>query len=372
LEPGAESAAPQPEISIIVPVYNTARFLRACLDSLVGQTKKAIEIICVNDGSSDNSLAVLEEYAAADARVIVIDQPYKGVSAARNAALQRASAPYIMSCDSDDFYAPNMCERLFDTLIEQQVDVVICAWNIIFEIPNELRQNVEDYLRLKYYGYQMITWQKILNTDVSLCNKIYKRSIIDEHGIDFPEGLLFEDAYFNDAYLTASKSIYYLHERLYNYIRHEASVMSQSYKRTGTAADYLQIAFRSYDYLQQNGLADKYCNFFWHRFNQYLSFTLDHLEGEAKAAAIALAKSFLDKHALAFAAADEQIKQHITSIVGGKRRLRGRIRNAAFGLYWRLRPSFRIMSYVDGQSLQLFEQQKQISDVLDSFERTEL
>ncbi|MCL2883101.1 MAG: glycosyltransferase, partial [Coriobacteriia bacterium] len=250
-----------PLISIIVPVFNTGPYLSKCLDSLVGQSLIDIEIICVNDGSTDDSLAIMRAYAERDSRVIAIDQANSGVSTTRNTGLQQARAPYLMFCDSDDWFDPNMCRIMHDTLIEQQVDVVICGWKIIFEIPDELKQGVEEYLRLKYRGRRKIDWQQIINTDVSLCNKIYRREIIDRYQIDFPDGLLFEDAYFNDAYMTASETIYFLHQPLYNYLRHEKSVMSESFKKKGTAADYLQIAFRCYDYLHKHQLYEQFQDF---------------------------------------------------------------------------------------------------------------
>ena len=282
-----------PEISVIVPVLNTAPYLRKCLDSLVGQTFKNIEIICVDDGSTDESLSILKEYAAADSRIIVISQAHLGVSAARNAALQRARAPYLMSCDSDDWFDTDMCHAMLATLKREKVDVVVCGMSVVFDVPEELRENVTEYLRLKYFGKQTITQELVLVTDVSLCNKIYKKSIVDKHGIDFPEGLLFEDAYFNDVYMTAAETIYFLHQPLYNYLRHGASVMSTSYKKSGTSFDYLQIAFKTWDYLEREDLLTSYCEYYWQRFFQYASFALKHLSGSEKKKAKRMARAFV-------------------------------------------------------------------------------
>lgn len=310
--------ANKPEVSIVVPVLNTAPYLRKCLDSLRAQTLTAIEILCVDDGSTDDSLAILEEYAAQDSRIVVISQNHLGVSAARNAALERAQAPYIMSCDSDDWFDSNMCRVMLETLEHEDVDVVICAMNVVYDVPEELRENVTEYLRLKFFGKQEITQDIILITDVSLCNKIYKRSTIAEHNISFPAGLLFEDAYFNDAYMTASQSLYFLHLPLYNYLRHDASVMSTSYKKSGTSLDYLQIAFRTWDYLKREDLLESHCEYFWRRFLQYSTFAFKHLEGSEQAEAKRLARTFAKEHRSSLAKASFRTNSSVKILLYGR------------------------------------------------------
>ena len=99
-----------PLVSIIVPVYNTAPFLVNCLNSLVGQTYRNIELIVVNDGSKDNSLAIIEQYALSDMRVKVVNQENKGISGARNAGIEKASGEYILCVDSDDWIDIQTCE----------------------------------------------------------------------------------------------------------------------------------------------------------------------------------------------------------------------------------------------------------------------
>ena len=358
------TAAPAttPAISIVVPVFNTAEYLPKCLNSLINQSLSEIEIICVNDGSADNSLAVLEEYAKKDPRIIVINQDYRGVSAARNAALQRARAPYIMSCDSDDYFDAKMCELMLATLLRENVDVVICGWKIIFAIPDELKQGVEEYLRLKYSGKQQITWDKIIN-------KIYKREIISRHGIDFPDGLLFEDAYFNDAYMTVSDSIYYLHLPLYNYLRHEKSVMSESYKKKGTAADYMQIAFRSYDYLKAQGIFDEFKTFFWNRFIQYYAFTRDHLTGEDKQQANLTARKFVREHKEDLRGAEPQVRRHFLGMLYARYAFVEKIKGTAYQLYTRLSPSRRVQQSIEQFCWRIEDQQCQMDRALTDIDK---
>ena len=115
-----------PEISIIVPVYNAEKYLEKCLDSLIGQTFENIEILCVNDGSTDNSPAILHRYAKMDPRVHVFDRPNSGPASARNAGLDHARGKYLMFCDADDEYTPSMCQEMYQAITEQNVDLVMC------------------------------------------------------------------------------------------------------------------------------------------------------------------------------------------------------------------------------------------------------
>ncbi|MDR1089105.1 MAG: glycosyltransferase [Coriobacteriales bacterium] len=325
-----------PEVCVVVPVYNTAPYLRSCLDALRAQTLSNIEILCVDDGSTDDSLAILNEYAALDPRIRVLQQPHLGVSVARNAALSEARAPFLMSCDSDDWFSPDMCRVMLETLRREDVDVVICGMNVIYDVPEKLRENVVEYLRLKYFGRQEITQELVLVTDVSLCNKIYKRSIVVEHDIDFPVGLLFEDAYFNDAYMTASQTMYFLHLPLYNYLRHDASVMSTSYKKSGTSLDYLQIAFKTWAYLEREGLLDAYAEYYWRRFLQYATFAFKHLTGPEQARAKQLARAFAREHRASLAKASFKTRSSVRILLYGRFKLLHAVYRLPKWLYARL------------------------------------
>lgn len=124
-----------PDISIIVPVYNVEKYLPQCLESLINQTYANIEIICVNDGSTDNSLEILDKYAKRDSRIIVINQKNSGVSVARNAALKIISGKYLMFVDGDDWIELNNCETAYNLIEKYNADVVM--WSYIREYPNK-------------------------------------------------------------------------------------------------------------------------------------------------------------------------------------------------------------------------------------------
>ena len=112
------------KVSVIIPVYNVEPYLKQCMDSVVGQTLKDIEIICVDDGSTDNSLDILREYAAEDSRIQIIEQKNAGAGAARNNGMRYATGKYLSFLDSDDFFEPRMLEKAYDLAEKDQADFV--------------------------------------------------------------------------------------------------------------------------------------------------------------------------------------------------------------------------------------------------------
>ena len=112
------------KVSVIIPVYNVEPYLKQCMDSVVGQTLKEIEIICVDDGSTDGSLDILREYAAEDNRIQIIEQKNAGAGAARNNGMRHATGKYLSFLDSDDFFEPRMLEKAYDLAEKDQADFV--------------------------------------------------------------------------------------------------------------------------------------------------------------------------------------------------------------------------------------------------------
>ncbi len=112
------------KVSVIIPVYNVEPYLKQCMDSVVGQTLKDIEIICVDDGSTDGSLDILKEYATEDSRIQIIEQKNAGAGAARNNGMRHATGKYLSFLDSDDFFEPRMLEKAYDLAEKDQADFV--------------------------------------------------------------------------------------------------------------------------------------------------------------------------------------------------------------------------------------------------------
>ena len=229
-----------PVISIIVPIYNVEKYLSRCLESLIMQSFTDIEIICIIDGSLDRSKEICENYKKKDNRIIIITQSNMGVSAARNTGLENATGIYIQFCDPDDYYTPDMCKKMYDTITASDVDIVSTGTNIIYDQVDIIRGDHE-YFRVKGSGKNIINNEVIKNIDVSLWNKIFKKSIIDAYYIRFPKGLVYEDAAFIYKYLFTTRSMFYLSEYLYNYVRHENSIMSNTYKKSNNSIDHVKI-----------------------------------------------------------------------------------------------------------------------------------
>ena len=166
------------DISIIVPVYNAEKYLVKCLDSLVNQTKKNIEIILVNDGSKDKSIDILNEYKEKYPDMItIISQENQGQSAARNSGIENATGKYIAFVDSDDYVSKNMFEKLYEKAIEKDYDIVASNVNCVY--PDK---NLEIHSGVDFESTEMTKEEKsklLLNMYTVVWNKIYKREIFE-------------------------------------------------------------------------------------------------------------------------------------------------------------------------------------------------
>jgi len=201
------------KVSIIIPVYNSQEYLPKCLESVECQTLKDIEIICVNDGSTDNSLDILKSYALKDDRFVVINKENGGVSSARNAGLDAAEGEFVMFLDADDLLELQACEIAYNAVISQGCDIgVFSYWNLF--------ENSE--LKLSYRG-ELI--QKMLNNEIetnyflfqaAIWDKIYKLSLLNDNNIRFVEHLktsedsvfCFMTSFCNPKYCLIDKSLY--------------------------------------------------------------------------------------------------------------------------------------------------------------------
>ena len=221
-------------ISIIVPIYNTEKYLVRCLDSLINQTYKNIEILCINDGSTDNSLNILNEYATKDKRIIVINQTNSGAATARNNGLDNATGQFLMFCDSDDYYEPDMCQKMINAILSYNVDLVMCDCKYIKEEYFTTTRTQKDikYHNLKLIGFHSINKNNYDIINVILWNKIFKTSLVEKYHISFPDVYEHDDASFILKYLAISSSYYGLNEILYNYnISNPNSLMENLYRK---------------------------------------------------------------------------------------------------------------------------------------------
>jgi len=209
------------KVSIIVPVYNIENYLRQCLDSIIHQTLKEIEIICINDGSTDNSTLILEEYALNDNRIKIINKENAGLGAARNTGIEHAKGEYIGFVDSDDYVDVAMFEKLYKNAKFFNSDIVMCPMLIVNEGGNELGNL--SYYDLKCFdeGFDNCAFDYnktkdfILRIAVNAYNKIYRSEFINRINAKFPEGSIFEDnPFFYHSYLNA-KNLSLIRDFLY-------------------------------------------------------------------------------------------------------------------------------------------------------------
>ena len=133
------------KVSIIVPVYNVARYLGECLDSIINQTLDDIEIICINDGSTDNSLEILEEYAKKDSRIWIFTIENSGLSLARNYGIKHANGKYVGFVDSDDYINETMFEKLYNSCEQNDLDLAICKISLFDDKTGEVNNNLSYY-----------------------------------------------------------------------------------------------------------------------------------------------------------------------------------------------------------------------------------
>lgn len=238
-----------PLISVIVPVYNTSEYLRKCLDSICGQTYRNLEIICVDDGSTDNSAQILQEYASKDPRVKIIIQKNAGPSAARNAALDIAAGEWITGVDSDDYLEKDTCEYIVSH-IHPEDDIII--FEVIEEDPWAVKL-CENYC--KEYGAFKPTRNLIMENEVIFCNKWWRKSLIEKNLVRFPVGLKYEDAYFWYVLAPYAQQVRILPEAKYHYVRRSNSIMSQTEKGCLFALDHIYIAEKVLEFYKAHPLS---------------------------------------------------------------------------------------------------------------------
>lgn len=201
-----------PKVSVILPVYNAEKYLRQCLDSIVCQTLQDIEIICVDDGSSDASLEILREYGEKDSRVKVVPQKNGGAGAARNNGLRIATGEYLSFLDSDDFFEPNMLEEAYNAAEQYTADFVVFNSNhyhmdkdAFVEVSWALRKkDIPPYMP---FSYRQLT-DNVFKTFVGWAwDKLYRRSFVQEHNIWFQEQRTSNDMLFVFTALLVAKRI---------------------------------------------------------------------------------------------------------------------------------------------------------------------
>lgn len=249
------------EISVIIPVYNIQQHLRECLDSVLGQSYPHLQVICVDDGSTDESPAILAQYAQKDNRVQVIRQQNAGPGAARNTGLEAATGEYVIFLDSDDWFEPDFLEKMVDTAVREGADVAICRavefdTNSGRELPSEWMMK-KQYLPGKLaFAPQEMADHLFQFTYGMPWDKFYRRELLTSSGIRYPALKNSEDLAFVYPTLLAAKRIAVVDEVLIHHrINRMASVSNSRCGQPEAPYEAFQIVK---EYLEQHQLMDTY------------------------------------------------------------------------------------------------------------------
>lgn len=248
-------------VAIIVPVYNAARFLAPCLDSIIKQSYPNLSIFLVDDQSTDRSGALCDDYARRDPRVRVIHQPRAGPGSARNAALARIDTQeYVMFVDADDYLAPNAVERCVDAITKRQTDMVICNFANVEDLTGAAVENAMEVsgllngrdLRAFINGSNDLQKSALVGP---AWRRLLKCRIVRDHGLRFPDGeYLAEDIVFMARYFRKCQSFYALDEVLY-FKRQHAHNLSRGFN--GHDIRPMMLGHEAYKILLSDGSAEE-------------------------------------------------------------------------------------------------------------------
>lgn len=215
------------KVSIVVPVYNVEKYIRKCVDSMLNQTMKEIEIILVDDGTKDSSGMICDDYAKRDSRIRVIHKENGGISDARNVGMQVASSKYILFIDSDDYISENMVEKLYTMAELHNADVAACGVYNVYA-SGAIPQCAE---KMEFCCDNITAFSHILVGKIipgTICNKLIKREIAKQ--ILFPVGKIYEDAFYTTQLIQIIKKVYVTTEPMYYYFHRQGSTTTTPFR----------------------------------------------------------------------------------------------------------------------------------------------
>jgi len=266
------------KVSVVIPVYNVEDFLGECLDSITNQTLTDIEIICVNDGSADRSLDILNEYASRDERITVLDQENGGHAVATNRGMKLATGKYIFFMDSDDILELTALEDTYKIAEERQVDFVIFqAINYymdtgeLVEAENYSMNDLADFVGDRVFNHKDIK-DYVFDITVTPWSKLYNREFVMKNNITYPEGLVFDDNVFFYDTLFAAERITFLRKHLFKRRWYSSSSTTSGAKHFINYVDICDLIWQVFfkydvfDDFKENLLAKKFhTNFHWYK-----------------------------------------------------------------------------------------------------------
>lgn len=247
-----------PKVSVIVPVYNVENYIEKCIDSLVKQTLKDIEIIIVNDGSKDNSVNIVKKFIEIyPDKILYLEKENGGLSDARNYGITYAKGEYIAFLDSDDYVEYDMYEKMYELAKKENSDMVEC--DFFWEYPNKLKKDIGQLYEGKHEMIQKVR--------VVAWNKLIKRQILKDTKIQFPKGYRYEDVEFTYKLIPYLDRISFLRKPCIHYVQRENSISNVQNERTKEIFNVLNNVI---DFYKNKGIYDEYKNDLEYVYTRYL------------------------------------------------------------------------------------------------------
>lgn len=271
-------------ISVIIPIYNSESYLRRCIESILKQTYKRIEIILVNDGSTDHCGEICDEYASKYEHIEVIHKENGGIGDARNTGLEKARGKYVAFVDSDDWIDVTYFEYLYNLLIEEDADIAVCDYaKTKNEKINARTKKIEKFSKTGKEGLSLIYGTYYIQI-ITPWGKLYKKSLFKN--VRYPVGKIHDDEFTTYKLISNAKRIVVSNKKLYFYWLHDASSMEKtkfSLKSRMESIEFLSERIHFFENINESILRDKTikeCFFYYEKVNDNLINNLS--EGEKK------------------------------------------------------------------------------------------
>ena len=255
----------QPLVSVILPVYNVEKYLEICVHTILKQTYPCLEVVAVNDGSTDNSLEILERIASFDKRIRIVTQENKGLSAARNRGLGEARGEYVQFVDSDDFISPNLLERTVEVSMKNKSD--ICLFNLKLFLTNTNKYGFfRDELFFLLNDERSTSFQESprLGEIIGAWDRLFKADFLASKGIRFVDGLIYEDVPFTIETITQTNNISIIKDHLYYYRKNvSSSITGQEASNKKFRENFLKARFIAKEILEKTDFSSWDLRFYY-------------------------------------------------------------------------------------------------------------
>ena len=254
-----------PAISIIIPVYNTKTYLKQCLDSVINQTFKDIEIICIDDGSTDGSLDILQKYAEKDNRFVILTQEHKGAGEARNKGMNIAKAKYIQFLDSDDWFELDMLGNMYINAEKYSTDIIVCSSRKVNDSGNIIeKDNPNNPINLTITPINKVFCAREFKQDIFtlltpiLWNKLYLTDFLRSNNIKFSKLKIYEDVPFVHSSVICADKIFVLNKEFVNYRYNREGSLANL--RSTKTIDVVTSCIELKQFLEQKNLFNEFEN----------------------------------------------------------------------------------------------------------------